>query len=305
MIGSTCPLCIVSCSFEAAGHTARVVAPQDVAHAATKTYGITGHHSSFGSLIGYNHTVECIAALVKVECAQVDPCSSAHALVDGKLGCFSLVVDDVFRIGHTLGQTLVAYVDSILACFGQVGLIAYLAMVFLLGGFCLPYSSVGKGILIVFIKSSSGCETYGITVFPFFTIDGLNIIRAFEGIIVVDDHFMLLPVTLTWSEDNGSGILQHGYEVGHHDGLREEVLGSAEEVGALPFPSSLVSVIISSVRRPYREVSVLQSTRYKVGARHVEDPWVSLVVDIFPCSCVAVKVYLARHRLSCDGQGKE
>ena len=52
-------------------------------------------------------------------------------------------------------------------------------------------------------------------------------------------------------------------------------------------------------------VAVLQSTRYKVGARHVEDPWVSLVVDIFPCSCVAVKVYLARHRLSCDGQGKE
>ena len=74
-------------------------------------------------------------------------------------------------------------------------------------------------------------------------------VRDGSSVVVVDDDFLLLPVAFTRSEDDGSCNLDHGDEIGHHDGLRKEVFVSAEQVGALPFPSAL-RIPISSVRSP-------------------------------------------------------
>ena len=86
-----------------------------------------------------------------------------------------------------------------------------------------------------------------------------------ERRIVVDDHLVTLPVALTRGEHDGAGFLEHGDEIGGDDGLREEVLGGAEEFGALPFPLPLADVIIAPVTGPDAEVTVLQTVGNPIG----------------------------------------
>ena len=117
-----------------------------------------------------------------------------------------------------------------------------------LSGFGLSYGTHGEWVLAVAIQGFGVGESQGVAILPF-----LGVIHFYVGdgssVVVVDDDFLLLPVAFTRSEDDGSCILEHGDEIGHHDGLRKEVFVGAEQVGALPFPSAL-RIPISSVRSP-------------------------------------------------------
>ena len=85
---------------------------------------------------------------------------------------------------------------------------------------------------------------------PLATGISLDIGGALSWCVVVDDDLVGLPVAFAWSEHHGACILEHRYEIRHHNGLREEVLGGAEEVGALPFPTAFLLVVVASVTRP-------------------------------------------------------
>ena len=141
------------------------------------------------------------------------------------------MVHDVFGIGHALRQGLIAYVYSIFTSLLEFRLVADEAIFLLfLSGFGLSYCTHGEWVFSI-------------------AIQGFGVVRDGSSVVVVDDDFLLLPVAFTRSEDDGSCILEHGDEIGHHDGLRKEVFVGAEQVGALPFPSAL-RIPISSVRSP-------------------------------------------------------
>ena len=86
------------------------------------------------------------------------------------------------------------------------------------------------------------------SVCPLITIRYLYIIAL--GSVVVNNHFLLLPVALTGCEDYGASLLQHGDEVGNNDGLRILVFRGAKKFGALPAPVPSGLVIEASMAGP-------------------------------------------------------
>ena len=68
--------------------------------------------------------------------------------------------------------------------------------------------------------------------------------------IIVYDDLIALPVALARREDDSTRVLKHRHEKGYDNTLREKVLASAEEVGALPFPLAFLLGIIASMTCP-------------------------------------------------------
>ena len=68
--------------------------------------------------------------------------------------------------------------------------------------------------------------------------------------IIVYDDLIALPVALARREDNRTRVLKHRHEEGYDNTLREEILASAEEVGALPFPLVFLLGIVASMTCP-------------------------------------------------------
>ena len=199
-------------------------------------------------MIGADHTVELIASLVELEGAEIYPCAATHTLVDGKFRSLSLVIDDVFGIGHTLGQCLIAYVNGIFSLFLEVRLIAYQAVLLSLGSLRLSHGTHLERILSILIGSLEVGESQGVAVLPFLAIHEF-LVGDGVSVVVIHHNLLLLPVAFTGSEDDGAGIFQHRDEIRHHNGLGKEVFRSTEEVRTLPFPSSF-SIPVSSVRCP-------------------------------------------------------
>ena len=247
-IGCSSPLGVVSCSFQAARQSAYGSATFDVAHTASESYGIGGYDTSAGGVIGADHTVELIASLVELEGAEIYPCAATHTLVDGKFRSLSLVIDDVFGIGYTLGQCLVAYVNGIFSLFLEVRLIAYQAVLLSLGSLRLSHGTHLERIFSILIGSLEVGESQGVAVLPFLAIHEF-LVGDGVSVVVIHHNLLLLPVAFTGSEDDGAGIFQHRDEIRHHNGLGKEVFRGTEEVRTLPFPSSF-SIPVSSVRCP-------------------------------------------------------
>ena len=249
LVRSSCPLGVVSGSFQATGQSAGVIATLYVSHASAKADSICSNHSAARSLVGADHAVELVAAFVEIEGAQVNPGASTHTLVNGKLCSFALVINDVSCIAHALGERLVAYVDCVFAGFLETGLVANQTGLLALGSLCLSHGSHEERIFPI-LQSGAVGKTGRIAVFPFLARLLFEIINRLDSIIIIDDDFVRLPVSFTGCEDDGSRILEHRDEVGHDDGLGEEIFVCAKQVRSLPFPYISVSIIIPSVRGP-------------------------------------------------------
>ena len=95
-----------------------------------------------------------------------------------------------------------------------------------------------------------------------------------------------MAVALAGTKDDGSSILEHGGEVGHYDGLGEQVLACAVERRALPFPALLVVLIVAAMTGGKSQVAALQALADDVGARYIADPCRTLVASLAPQASV-------------------
>ena len=121
---------------------------------------------------------------------------------------------------------------------------------------------------------------------PFVMGIHLDIVLSFA--VVIHHHLCFLPVTFTGREDNGTGVFQHGNEVGNHDSLREEVFCRTEKLGALETPTIPVLVVITAVTGPQGQVSVLQTEGRFDGTGDVFHPRLTIVVCLAPSLWQAV-----------------
>ena len=101
-------------------------------------------------------------------------------------------------------------------------------------------------------------EAYA-SVLPVVFADAFFVAASVMDEVVVDDDFLLLPVAFAGGEDQGTCVLQHGDQVWHDECLGEEVLCSAEEPWALPYPFLLGLVVVLAVALCDAEVSALQA----------------------------------------------
>ena len=190
----------------------------------------------------------------------------------------------VLSFCHTLVHCGIAHVDGISAGFGQRGLIRDETAILFLCCLGIPHCACNKWILAVGVGAIVEREAFHrVKRVPVLAIIHFDIPGAKAWHVVVDDHLAALPGALTRTEHHGPGILEHGHEERHHDGLCEKILGSAEECGALPLPSAFVVVVISAVAGPEGYVSAFESTLRNLRPRHVCHPSVATVVDVAPC----------------------
>ena len=259
IVRRTRPLGIVAGTLEGARHAACGAASRDVAHAASEAHGIGGHHPVVFAHVGEHHAVELVVALVELERAEIDPRGIAHLLVDAESSGLAFVPHHIFGIGHAVGQGLIAHVDGIAACLRKRGLIGHRAGFLLLARGSHHAGRTGlKGILAIEIDALVAGKARLGSVAPVVAHSHL-VIAVERGVVVVDDYLMALPVALARSEHDGACILEHRNEIGHDDGLGEEVLGRTKEKRALPLPETFLLVIVTSVAGPDRDVAVLQA----------------------------------------------
>ena len=129
-----CPLAVVAGSFKAAWPSADLPATFYISHAASEAYGVGSNHTAVvAALVAKRHAVPLVAAFVKVERAEIDPCRTAHLLVDAELRLFALVPYGVVGIVNAALNGLVADIDGILACLGNGGLVGNGAVLRLVG----------------------------------------------------------------------------------------------------------------------------------------------------------------------------
>ena len=143
----------------------------------------------------------------------------------------------VLGIRHTLRQGLITYVHCVFSFLGNIW--NPLGK----GFFRLPLrrdkpgGTVRERVVIVGILPVFLGKTRFIGILPaVFFIFHFQIMAAFCASIVVHNHFMTLPVALTWRKDHSPGILQHRNQVRHHERLRKQVFRSTEQSGPLPAP---------------------------------------------------------------------
>ena len=273
----------VACGFEASwqvaadGERHRRVAADDVAHAAAETDGICRDDALVVALVGEDDAVVVAFAFGEVEGAEVDPCASAHLLVDAELCGDAAVLDGIVGVRDAAGHGLVGDVDCVVVLDEHFRYPDdFACRAFVRGGFCDAERAFAEGVVSVLVAFIGVCEAYA-AVLPVVGADAFLVAAAVQDGIVVDDDFLLLPVAFPRGEDDGSGVLEHGDEIRHDEGLRELVLGGAEEPGPLPDPFLLVGVVVFAVAVADAEVASLQAFLDGVGAAHRCDPRVAFV----------------------------
>ena len=85
------------------------------------------------------------------------------------------------------------------------------------------------------------------TIAPGILAVAFGITLAAVCVVVVHDDLVALPVTLTGRPHDGTGILKHRHQVGDNDGLREQVFGGAEQIGALPLPTACLLIVVAAM----------------------------------------------------------
>ena len=287
LVGHAGPLGIVAGTLKGSGKLADEPEALYVAHAAAEADGIGGHHSVVGALVGYGDAVELAVARVEVEGAKIDPRRTAHLLVDMELGALAAVPDGVENIVDAVGKRGIADVDGVAASLLKVGLVGGQRVSRLgTGGLDHARCAGNERVLAIGVGAAMEHKTGNGGRLPLRLRGDLDVVA--NGTVVVDDDFLLLPVALTGSEDVGSGILEHGNEVGHYDGLGEEVLAGGKELGTLPAPGALLLVVEVAVAGPHGEMAALQTVGNLEGFGDVLYPGLAIVVNVAPAECVLV-----------------
>ena len=117
--------------------------------------------------VGKHHAVLWILTFVEIKRSQVNPCGTAHLLVDEELCRDTFVPDGVTGIVYTAFDGLVTDIDSISACFRNLRLPGGKALLAIVGrGFDLSGCSCKERILLIQIGPWVECKTCGIGLGP-------------------------------------------------------------------------------------------------------------------------------------------
>ena len=140
----------------------------------------------------------------------------------------------ILHVRHAIGQSLIAHIHSITACLRDLRLIGSPRFMTLAHGTNLTHGALKERVLAVTIHSIAHGKTFFLGSLPLLTAVVFYISTT---VVVVYQHFVLLPVALAWSINHSSGTLKHRNEIRHNDGLSEKIFGSAKQIWALPTPA--------------------------------------------------------------------
>jgi hypothetical protein len=228
----------------------------DVAHSAADLHGVGRHDGACGAVgeVGERHhrLLVAVSALER-ERAQVDPCASAHLLVDLELLGAARIVYRIAGVGRGVGQCLVADVDGIFAVLGYVGIPCGHRRSASLLGRRLAVGAVLERILRVAEVGEVVDESLEFACGPFVDAVELLIERLREDLalvvgVVVDNHLVAVGVAFAWQHHVCAGVLEHRHDIGEHVRHREDILDGLEQHGALPLPRAVV--VIAAMRMP-------------------------------------------------------
>ena len=215
-------------------------------------------------------------------------------------GRLTLVENRVFGIGNAAVERLITDINRVATFVGKRRLIGRETE---LGSLVRrphhPRRASLKGIFAVVVSPQMIGEASQIRRLPFVAARLLHIIIRCR-VVVVDDDFVLLPIALTRRKHDCSGVFEHRNEVGHDDGLRENVLGGAEKIGPLPFPKAFFLVEIVAVACPERQMAVLQSFGNLVRSRNILHPRLALEVDVAPSRLLSLRRRRRKHQTEND-----
>ena len=275
------PLCRVTCGLEATwqvaadGQSHRRVTTNHITHTAAKTHSISRDYAFVVAQVGQGDVVVICFALGEMECPQINPGASTHLLIDAELALDASVLDGIDSVRYAARHGLVGDIDGIIVLDEHFRNPKHLACHTLV--LCRLYhaiSSFFEGILAILVAFLVVSEAHA-TVLPMEVRDAFLVSAAVPDVIVIDYDFLLLPVSLSWSEDDGSGILQHWDEVGHYEGLREHIFCRTEKPWTLPYPFLLVEVEVLAVTVTNAEVSALQAFLNVIWAAERRHPRVA------------------------------
>ena len=159
------PLSIIAGCLKSPRHSADGTSTLYITHAGTETHGIGSNDTAFGTFVGDNYAVRVAATGVEVECTKIDPCGAAALLIDDKIGGFALMPNGIVSIGNTPSQCRITDINGVVAGFGDVGDVAYIAEL-LLCGYCLARRSCHKGILVVNVSAQMVGKAVATGIFP-------------------------------------------------------------------------------------------------------------------------------------------
>ena len=183
----------------------------DITHATTKAHSIGSNHTfMMSALIAEYDAIARTGALVEIEGAQIHPRRTAHLLINMKLGRNALMPYGIMGIIDTALYSLIAYIDSIATFFGNIGLIGYLTKLTTIATHLRLSGCSGlKGILVVYIGLRMIGKASRIGLRP--RVMTATDFAIAQRCIVIDNHFLALPVTLTRGENYGASLLEHRY----------------------------------------------------------------------------------------------
>ena len=123
--------------------------------------------------------------------------------------------------------SLVTHVHGIVTCFWYRGLIGDTAQVLVtLFRLCHTGRTSPERILLIHIDTWVESKALQVCLLPSVTADFL-LITALRRVVVYD-HLVALPVSLSGHEHDGPSLLQHGYQVGCNDSRSEQVFTGSE-----------------------------------------------------------------------------
>ena len=234
----------------------------DITHTATKLHRVGRYHTAMPvrRTITQCHTSRrLIDSLSEAECAEIDPRTATHLLIDRKLGRSTQMVHRIERIISAIALALIRHIDCIFALLGDCRSPYDTTLVgTLFHTLRTTIRTLGKGILRLGIDVTTSRKTAFCTRVPG-AIARIFVIDRLGSHIIIDNYFGLLHITLAWQHHICTRIFEHRHQIGHHVTLRIEVLDRLPQTRSLPTPLSTTIIEHIAVALPHCNMTARQT----------------------------------------------
>ena len=263
-VGHTGPLEPVACTLCPAGVAADLLlwagASTDVPHATANLHSIGGDDvSCMGGAVGKSYAV-CWVVFLKGETAQIDPCGPAHLLVHMERCVSTQVADRIAGLAGAFGKGLIGDIHSVPPGVGHRGSPGDDALLAFTDGTGLSACAVLERILPVVKGGRRVGKSFTLSGCPCLIALYLRVSGFWPGAaIVVHNHLVVVHVALSGQHHVAACPFQHGYQIGEHVALCEQVLHRLEDAGTLPLPPVEALLVIVAVALPQCDVAAPES----------------------------------------------
>ena len=152
-------------------------------------------------------------ALLEMEGSQVDPRTATHTLVDDELRGTTRMVHLVMRLRRALRQSLVGDIDRIVAILWDIRHPMSLRGL-LFRRLHLTAGTHPKRLVTLHVHFLLVGEACGIAPHPDAVLPVQLLVEIVSVRVIVDDHLVVLDITLPRQKNGRTGILQHGGNIG-------------------------------------------------------------------------------------------